>query len=146
MPRVTPAEFAEKWKRRISAATQDVRAGVERVTVAPTELAIAKKDKMLARLMDAINSGKWEAGLRRVSLEDWRRSMLDKGLGRIAVGAEQATIKVENFAAELLPHIEVGQRQIAGMPDVTLEDSINRVGTFLRHMAQFRRTGRGRAG
>lgn len=139
MARLTPQEFADKWKRRISASTQDVRAGVERVTESPTEKALAKKDKMVARLMESLQNGKWEAGLRRVSLEDWRRAMLEKGLGRIAQGAEAATDKVAQFASELLPHIDAGKRQIASMPDVTLEDSINRVGTFLRHMHEFRR-------
>lgn len=142
MAKVTPAEFADKWKRRISASTQDIRAGVERVTVAPTEAAAAKREKMEARLLESIRNGKWEAGLRRVTLQDWRDAMINKGLGRISAGAEQATRKVEDFAAELLPHIEQGQRAIAGMPDVTLEDSINRVGTFIRHMHEFRRTGR----
>jgi len=140
MAKLSPAEFADKWKRRISASTQDVRTGVERVTVAPTEQAIIKKDKMLARLMESLQNGKWEAGLRRVSLSDWKEAMLNKGLGRIAQGAEAATSKVEAFAGELLPHIDAGKRQIAGMPDVTLEDSINRVGAFLRHMHDFRRT------
>lgn len=142
MANLTPAEFADKWKRRISASSQDIRLGVERVTESPTEKAIAKKDKMMARLMEALQSGKWEAGLRRVSLQDWRDAMLTKGLGRIAQGAEAATGKVEQFAAELLPHIEQGKRAIASMPDVTLEDSINRVSVFLRHMHDFRRTGR----
>jgi hypothetical protein len=141
MARVSPAEFADKWKRRISAATQDVRTGVERVTVAPTEKAAAKKDKMLSRLTDAMTNGKWEAGLRRVSLQDWKDAMLNKGLGRIAQGAEAATTKVEAFAGELLPHIDAGRRQLEGMPDITIEDSINRVGTFLRHMHTFRRAG-----
>ena len=141
MARVSPAEFADKWKRRISAATQDVRTGVERVTVAPTEKAAAKKDKMLSRLTDAMTNGKWEAGLRRVSLQDWKDAMLNKGLGRIAQGAEAATSKVEAFAGELLPHIDAGRRQLEGMPDITIEDSINRVGTFLRHMHTFRRAG-----
>jgi hypothetical protein len=141
MARVSPAEFADKWKRRISAATQDVRTGVERVTVAPTEKAAVKKDKMLSRLTDAMTNGKWEAGLRRVSLQDWKDAMLNKGLGRIAQGAEAATTKVEAFAGELLPHIDAGRRQLEGMPDITIEDSINRVGTFLRHMHTFRRAG-----
>lgn len=141
MARVSPAEFADKWKRRISAATQDVRTGVERVTVAPTEKAAAKKDKMLSRLTDAMTNGKWEAGLRRVSLQDWKDAMLNKGLGRIAQGAEAATNKVEAFAGELLPHIDAGRRQLEGMPDITIEDSINRVGTFIRHMHTFRRAG-----
>jgi hypothetical protein len=96
---------------------------------------------MLSRLTDAMTNGKWEAGLRRVSLQDWKDAMLNKGLGRIAQGAEAATTKVEAFAGELLPHIDAGRRQLEGMPDITIEDSINRVGTFLRHMHTFRRAG-----
>ncbi|KKK86481.1 hypothetical protein LCGC14_2762800, partial [marine sediment metagenome] len=82
---------------------------------------------------------KVERGLKRVSLEDWKRAALNKGVGRIAAGADDALGKVEDFAAELLPHIARGQAAISDLPDLTIEDSINRSATFIRHMATFRR-------
>lgn len=140
--RVSPAEFVEKWGRRLKAATPDIRAGVERVDVAPTQLAAAKADKMRQRILEAIDSGKWAAGLSRVSLEEWRDQMVNKGLGRIAAGVDAAGPKAESFASEFFPFLDRVLADIDKMPDVTLEDSIQRATEFIRRTSQFKRRGR----
>jgi hypothetical protein len=141
MARVTPEQFQEKHARRLKAALPDMEAGVNRVTESPTLKAAAKKDKMRAGINAAIDSGKWERGLKRVSLEDWKGNMINKGIGRVAAGIDAASDKVRNFASELLPHIDTGVSSVKKMPDVTLEDSINRMTSFTRHMAKFQRRG-----
>jgi len=140
MAKVTPDEFVEKHARRLKGATEDIRRGVERVTESPTIKAAAKQEKMKMNLNAALDSGKWAAGLKRVSLEEWKGKMIDKGIGRIAAGIDAAAPKVRSFAAELLPHIDTLQGQIKTMPDVSLEDNINRMTTFIRGMAKFKRT------
>jgi len=146
MPKVNAQEYTEKWGRNLKAAVQDIRRGVERLQQNPCELAAAAQDKMLARLTEAVNNGKWAAGLRRVTLQEWRQHMLNKGVGRIAAGVDGATTKMTQFAQELLAYEENLQRQIAGMPDVTLEDSIARAVAWIRGMSQFRRGGGAAAG
>lgn len=141
MAKLTPAEYREKHARRLKGATEDMRLGVEKVTESPTMKAAAKKDKMKARLNAALDSGKWERGLKRVTLEDWKRQMIDKGVGRVAAGIDGAAAKVEAFAAELLPFQDTLKGSITKMPDVTLEDNINRMTTFIRGMAKFQRKG-----
>lgn len=140
MARLTAAEYQEKHARRLSGATEDIRKGIARVTVNPCELAAAKKDKMLANLTAAVNDGSWEAGLKRVSLEEWKKKATDVGVGRIAAGITAAKAKVIDFAEQLLPHIDAGQAAIKGDPDITLEDNIQRMNKFIRHMATFKRT------
>ena len=139
MVKVSADEFAEKWNRRIKGALEDIRKGVEKLDKNPAELAIAKKEKMKARLIEAIDSGKWESGLKKVTLEEWKQKMLRKGISRIPAGADEAVDKVRDFAQQLLPHIEEGLRKIESMPDVTLEDNIRRMEEFIRHMAKFRK-------
>jgi len=139
MAKLTPEQFAEKHNRRTKAALEDMRAGVEAVTVAPTEKAAAKQEKMRQRLLEALENGKWANGLKRVSLEEWKQKMIELGLNRVASGLDANKKKVEEFAAQLLPHIEAGQKLIEKMPDVTLEDSINRMTAFIRHMSKFQR-------
>ena len=141
MARLTAAEFAEKHARRLKASTEDIRAGIERTVESPMLKAAAKKSKMVANLNEALQSGKWERGLKRVSLEDWKRKAADVGVGRIAAGIDAAQSKVTQFASELLPFIDQQKQKIANMPDVTLEDSINRMSTFIRGMAKFERKG-----
>jgi len=65
---------------------------------------------------------------------------LNKGVNRVATGIDEAAAKVEAFASELLPHIDSGVSKIKKMGDVTLEDNINRMVEFTRHMSKFKRT------
>jgi len=139
MAKVSPEQFAEKHNRRTKAALEDMRSGIQKVSVSPTAKAAAKQEKMRAKLMEAIESGKWASGLKRVSLDEWKEKMLNVGVARVSSGLDANKKKVEEFAAELLPHIEAGQKAIEGMPDVTLEDSISRMTAFIRHMSKFRR-------
>ena len=139
MSKLTPAEYQEKHARRLKGAIDDMRKGVEGVSSAPTAKAAAKADKMRANILHSIDSGKWAAGLTRVSLEEWKSKMIDKGLNRVASGIDGAADKVTSFASEFLPHLDKGQDLIKKMPDLTLEDSINRMTTFIRHVAKFKR-------
>jgi hypothetical protein len=139
MAMMTPEQFADKHNRRTKAALEDMRAGIEAVAEAPTAKAAAKQEKFRQKLIEAIESGKWANGLKRVSLEEWKQKMLDLGVNRVAAGLDANKKKVQEFAAQLLPHIEAGQKAIEKMPDVTLEDNIQRMTAFIRHMAKFQR-------
>jgi len=139
MAKLTAAEFQEKHARRLKAAVEDVRKGIDRVTENPCEKAAAKQEKMLANLTSAVQSGKWANGLKRVSLEDWKKKARDIGVNRIAAGIDGAKDKVVAFAEKLLPHIDRQQTKIKAMPDVTLDDNINRMVTFIRGMSEFKR-------
>lgn len=138
MAKLTAKEVQEKHGRRLKGAIDDMRQGIARVTVSPTALAAAKQDKMKSKLNAAIDSGKWAAGLKAVSLDEWKDKITTKGLPRVAAGIDGAAAKVEKFYDQLLPHIDKTVADVKKMPDLTLEDSINRVGTFIRGMAKFR--------
>jgi len=140
MAKLTATEFQEKHARRLKASTEDMRRGIDRVTESPTAKAASKQDKMLANLTASVQSGKWAAGLKRVSLEEWKRKTRDVGVNRVAAGIDAAKDKVVAFAEDLLPHIDRGKEKISAMPDITLDDSINRMTSFIRHMAGFKRT------
>jgi len=139
MANLTPEEFQEKHARRLKASIPDIEKGVGRVNVAPTAKAAAKVDKMRKRMLEAIDSGKWERGLKKVSLEEWKDKTLTKGIPRIAAGIDGAAKKVQDFASQLLPHIDKSKAIIDKMPDLTIEDSINRMATFVREMAKFKK-------
>ena len=140
MAKLTAAEFQEKHARRLKASVEDVRKGIDRVVENPCEKAAAKQDKMLTNLTASVASGKWAAGLKRVSLEDWKKKARDIGVNRIAAGIDGAKTKVVAFAEVLLPHIDRQLDKIKTMPDVTLDDNINRMTTFIRGMAEMKRS------
>jgi len=139
MSRLTPDEYAEKHGRRLKGATEDIRKGIERVTIAPTAQAAAKQDKMKARLNARIDDGTWAARLRKVSVDQWKKAASDVGVARIPQGIDNAYDKMVDFGRQLLPAIDAAKTKVASMPDVTLEDSVSRMTTFIREMAKFRK-------
>lgn len=130
-------QVATKWSRNLGAATQDIVAGVDAVTTAPTQQAAARKNEMLQKLTQAVNNGKWEKGLARVSLQDWKSAMKDKGVQRVASGAQAAQPKMASFMQEWLPVAENISQQVKAMPKLTLQDSIARAAAAITAAAQF---------
>jgi hypothetical protein len=128
--------LAEKWGRNLKNSTEDMRRGIERVTEAPSQKAIAAQAKMLEKLMEAIQSGRWAAGLEKVGLDDWKKAMTDKGLRRISAGVDGASDKMREFADWLLTRVDNAKAKINDMPSVTLEDNVNRMVTYIREMAK----------
>lgn len=138
MARVSPEEYADNYVQGIGGSIEKMRKGAERVTVSPTEKAAAKKDKMLARLTAAINDGTWERGLRRVTREQWIQAYVEKGLSRVASGAQASRSKMVEFATQFLPFVDRAKAEIEKMPDLTIEDSANRAAAWVRKMASFK--------
>lgn len=139
MPKMSPQEGADKWATRLSGATEDIRRGIARVTEAPGAKAAAKRAKWEASLNRA--KDKWARNTAAVGLEEWRQKASTIGVERVAAGAQANKDKYAKVAADLYPYIEAGQRAVANMPDGTVEERIAKSAAFLRHMAQFRRSG-----
>jgi len=140
MARVNPQEAADKLIRRLSGATEDIRRGIQQVTTAPSQAAIAQKELLKQKINEAIDNGTWEAGLNAVSLQDWKDAALNKGVSRIAGGISAARPKLTKFYSELLPAVDAAAAEVRAMPKGTLEDSINRMVTYTRAMSNFRKT------
>lgn len=140
MAKLSPTQIREKHARRLKGAVEDMRIGVQNVTVAPTIKAAAAIPKMRAKLLESIDSGKVERGLKRVSLGDWQTAMIDKGIPRVAAGVDGAALKIEAFYGELMPHIDKLQAEVKKLPHVTFEDGIQRMTAFARGMHKFKRT------
>jgi len=137
--KITPEEFADKHARRLKGAIEDIRTGVMKVTEAPTAKAAAKEQKMIQNLQQAVQSGKWGSRLRAVTLEQWQAQIINKGLGRVASGVDEAKDKVTKFASQLLPYEADLKSKVDKMPDLTIEDSIARATAWIRGMSKFER-------
>ncbi len=136
---LTAQQFQEKHKRRLQAALEDITTGVNAVTVAPGVTAAKKADKMKANLIKSIDNGTWAKRVSSVTLEDWKNKMINVGVPRVSSGIEAASQKVQDFASQLLPAIAAAQQKIANMPDLTLEQNLNRMTAFVREMSNFRK-------
>jgi len=140
MAKYTAEEAAKKQAEKLKSSLEYVKQGINRVSVAPTAQAATKKDKMLAHLTESVNNGKWERGLGRVTLEDWKASALNKGVQRIPAGIDAAFGKQVKFYSELLPFQDALVSKIKTMPDMTIEDSVARSAAMIRGMKNFKRT------
>jgi len=136
MVKHTPTEVKEKWKRKMKGATEDMRAGAEKVDVAPSKLAIAQKELLKKKLIEAIDSGRWDKQLSKVSLEDWKDAYINTGVSRVASGVEKADAKMEDFMNFLIPAVESAVNEIKTPKTGELEDSIARASEFMRAMSK----------
>ena len=134
------SDVAAKWGRNLKAAGQDIALGVDQTTENPAQAAIEALDKMLARFVEAMQSGKTRRGLERVTLEQWKNAMKNVGIGRIASGVDAKGLpKMQSFMTEFLPFLENVAAQMEGMPDTTFEDSVNRMVAQVRATHEFKR-------
>lgn len=131
-------EITEKWARRGAQATPDFVKGVQRVRVAPGEMAAAKVDKYIAGIQASVD--KWIRRVSGVSLQEWQRLTVEKGQQRYAQGIAAATAKTTAFWNEFLPVLESTKNAADAMPDLTLEDRINKAVFVMRSLSEFSRT------
>lgn len=140
MARMTGADFADKWARRLSGATEDIRKGVEAVTEAPGSKAAAKKAKWAAKMTDAATHDKWAKNISAVTLEEWKRRTLEVGVGRVSSGVSASVGKMAKFGEQLLAYQESNLPKIKAMPDITLGDSKARMDAWFDIMSKFKPT------
>jgi hypothetical protein len=64
--------------------------------------------------------------------------MLTKGVQRYGSGVAAAQPKMQAFMTKLLPFQANIQNQLQSMPDLTLQDNINRAVFMMTEMAKFK--------
>lgn len=136
----TPQQIADKWSGRLSGATAEIAAGIDRVTQAPGQKAAAKADKWLANVQAAAD--KWKTRVGSVTLEEWKRAAKEIGVPRVGTGAQAKKGKFASFMTEFAPHLEALDAKLASMPDNTFEQRLQRMTTAARHNHDFKRSGR----
>ena len=135
----TPTEVRDKWLRNIQNATQEMSAGVDRLTVSPGQSAAAKRQKWVNALMDTNVQDKWARNVQSVSLQQWQQAMKDYGINRVAQGAQAKQGKFENAMASLLPFIDRVRAQVRAMPDDTPAAREQRALAMMRGMRGYQR-------
>ncbi len=137
--RGTPEQIQAKWVSRLSGATAEIAAGIDRVTVAPGQKAAARADKWLLAVQ--ASQDKWKARVGGVSLEAWKQAAKTIGVQRVASGAQAKQAKFGAFIREFGAHLDQLDSKLSGMPDTTFEQRLQRMVTAARHNHDFRRTG-----
>lgn len=137
---LTPQAVATKWAQALGGATAAIQAGVNAVTSSPTAAAAAAVSTWQQRVSSPAAAAKFSANLQKVSLDQWRQAMLNKGVNRISSGAQAAIPKFQAFMTQFLPFVQNVAAGVRQMPNVTLEDRINRMVAQIRGTAAFVRS------
>jgi hypothetical protein len=137
MARVTPQEFAEKWARRTTQATEDYEHGIRRVQTPPGQQAAQQKALYLSRVQEKAET--WAQRTGAVSLAEWQGKAISKGKGRISQGVEGAKQDVASMATGLLTAVDAASAAARSKPKATLEDRIARSVEFQRQMARYKK-------
>lgn len=128
-----PATVAQKWANNLSAAGPSIQAGVQAVTTAPGVAAAQQKAVWIAQL--TANADKWARNVSAVSLQTWQQDMINKGLPRIATGAQAAIPKMTLFMQQWLPYVNQGVQSLP--PRGTIQQNIQRAVAMMNYNAQF---------
>ena len=131
---LSPGDISDKWGRRLKGSVADIQKGIDAVDTSPGEKAAAASDKMLANTTEAIANGRWGRAVAKMPLAEWKNLTKAKVAQRLAGGVDGAMGKRREFDNYLVSTVNGVLGQIAGMPDATIEDSVNRVRTFMEHM------------
>lgn len=135
-----PQSIADKWASKLGAAGQSIKEGVESVTTSPTLKAASRVDAYVNGVQEAATSGRWQRGLQKVSLQDWKDAMINKGLNRITSGATAAKPKFVTFMQKLLPYQDSVVKQLENMPRGGLQENIARAVFMMQKMSEFKNT------
>lgn len=137
---LTPQQVSEKWQRNTAGAVQSYQAGINAVQASPMEAAAAQADRYVAGVTRSVNEGKYQAGLRRVSLAQWKQAASTKGAQRLADGSKLAQPKMEAFMNQFLPYVRQVADRVNQLPKGGLQNGINRAIAQITGNAEFRRT------
>ena len=139
MAMASPQNAATNWARGMANSTEKIKQGVMGGTESPTAKAAARADAYLAGVQRAVSERRYQAALEAVSTEQWKQAMLNKGVNRIAGGAEAAKGDFANFMGEFLPFVA---QVVQGLPPRgTTEQNIERAVQTMRGISRFRRRG-----
>lgn len=142
MPKLNPQQIADKQIRRLQQASQDIITGIDSVSEAPAQAAIAQQQLMLQKLIDSVNDGTWAAELGKVTLNDWKTAMKEKGVPRVGPGIAAARQKLVDFQTWLGPVVDGAKAEVDAMPKGTISDSIARSTAFMTRMHENKFKGR----
>lgn len=140
---LTAREIAAKWQQKAAAAGNEIRRGVQAVeeNKNPMERAARNQEKWATNVAKAARENRFADGCRKVSLDEWKRAMIAKGIPNYQNGLQMGQAKMERFLNSFIPHIQAGLQKIEGMQRGTLEQNLARSAEMIRHLATFRNFG-----
>lgn len=134
---VNESEFIKRWKEGVANGSTKYIDGIKNCQVNPADEAIKAKEKARRRYNEAMDNGKWEAGLRNTSREFWQSQAINSGASKYANSTAKGEAKLRRVASELVANYNKAKELAASMPNVTDQDAENRMLANVRLMREF---------
>lgn len=139
MAKMTPAEHAALWAQRFGGSSEKYKAGIQKVQGNPAQKAIAAQDRLLSNFTESVTSGKWAAGLSKVSEAGWKQAAIEKGAPALATSARVAQDKVARAEAVMGP---IRDSITSSLPARgTIEENLERARQMAMKMHEARKRG-----
>lgn len=138
MAKLTPQQITDKLIRNATNAVQDYRNGVNAVVDNPMQKAIAAIPKMRNNFNAAVDSGKVQAGMASVGINQWKKQTAGVGGDRYAPGITAAASKILAFQQQVGPFRDALRQQLASMPTDTLEQRLAKMVANAQGMHMFK--------
>ena len=123
------ATAASRWVGAAGMAQTRYTEGVQSTTKDPTALAVNAQAKLTQNFNAAVSSGRWARALQAVGKAGWQAATVAKAQNySTGINASE-----QKYLAAIGPVLQIEaqlQQQIAAMPNVTLQDSINRMAAW----------------
>lgn len=136
-PRRNAQQATKKWVTNTSAATEEMKIGIEAVTEAPGAKAAAAVQKYVRGVQE--NAQKFATNVGAVTLQSWKEKAINLGLPRVATGVQEKQGKMEAFLNEFLPHLAAGMARVNAMPSETYEQRKAKATAMMDYNHQFKR-------
>lgn len=135
--RMTGADFQQKHAKNLKAATHEITAGVNAVTEAPGKKAAARKDVWVNRMTDTTVHDRWAKNVGKVTLEDWKKDMVEKGVGRISAGLDRSANKIADFGEKLLTFQKSAKGEFDKIRPLTIDEAADKAAKWIKKMGEF---------
>lgn len=135
LPNFDPASAATNWANSLGQSAQKAQAGAQRVQTAPGQLAAAQAQKWINRVNES--AAKWQRKVAAVSLADWQQAYIQKGVPRIASGAQAAQSKYQASLTPLFQYMSGVWQQVNAMPSDTPAQRDQKMLTWAAQMRQY---------
>ena len=134
---MTGKDFQEKHARNLKAASDEIRKGVESVNVAPGVKAAEQRKAWEAKMSSKEVQDKWERNVKGVSLDDWKKDMIEKGVGRISAGLDRSADKIAEFGDKLISFEKSAKAEFDKIHPLTIDESADKMVKWIKKMHEF---------
>jgi maltooligosyltrehalose synthase len=134
MATTDPNAAAQRWAQNLGASTQKITDGINGVQQAPGQAAAQQSQAYVQGVTRSVD--KWRTNVAAVGLQEWKDAAINKGVARIASGAQAAQPKFAQFMTQFLPHVNQVKSTLPARGD--LEQNIARMTAQVRGTAKFR--------